>query len=357
MPEGTNSNNVPDENNTDVFQAIAGFGWGKKFGTILDTVKKQSEVFVDVTKRDLTEFVTVVRDDTTTTVDTLSHRINDLAVTAQHTLLAHPSASSSTTTATSSSSLSTVSDPTPSDPSTGESSSSTVKDGTPASAEQAQGPVPEPSISASASASAALSSFIKSATSQLPTITLPTAIANIDLAAIRERLDQPVTFEIPATIGGVDLVALRERLEQPVHFSDIRLPGGVDLAHLREEISQGTRFAEQYLGRFGEEITAVLTNAVTVTPPEEQGRLAGTNRKDALLAKLRGDSATYLTEPVAAPAEGEGEDHDAAAVFATFAAAFSVAEYTEDIARLLNEYPEMRKIMERIGEYWWGGLY
>lgn len=41
------------------------------------------------------------------------------------------------------------------------------------------------------------------------------------------------------------------------------------------------------------------------------------------------------------------------ALFTTFSAGFSVSEYTEDIARLLNEYPEMRKIMERIGENAW----
>lgn len=35
------TNPVSDGNKTDVFQAIAGFGWGKKFGNIIDTVKKQ----------------------------------------------------------------------------------------------------------------------------------------------------------------------------------------------------------------------------------------------------------------------------------------------------------------------------
>ncbi|RUS16484.1 hypothetical protein BC937DRAFT_91156 [Endogone sp. FLAS-F59071] len=60
--------------------------------------------------------------------------------------------------------------------------------------------------------------------------------------------------------------------------------------------------------------------------------------------------------PQEAEAEAEAETEtteNSTALFTTFSTGFSMSEYTEDIARLLNEYPEMRRIIERIGEYAW----
>lgn len=56
---------------------------------------------------------------------------------------------------------------------------------------------------------------------------------------------------------------------------------------------------------------------------------------------------TYLVDPVLSiTAEQEKK------VLETFNASFKIEEYTEEIAQLLNDYPELRATMDNLGKSW-----
>ena len=70
-------------------------------------------------------------------------------------------------------------------------------------------------------------------------------------------------------------------------------------------------------------------------------------RKESLLAKMRTNPNTYLQDP----AKDLTGDEKKLKVLKTFNAGFSIDSYTEEIARLLDEYPEMREMMNDLGKY------
>ncbi|KAI8382446.1 AMMECR1 domain-containing protein [Blakeslea trispora] len=123
----------------------------------------------------------------------------------------------------------------------------------------------------------------------------------------------------------------------------------MDLTQLKEDLTNGTRSAEQYLQKFGADVMFALKQAVTVLEPEEEqgseesehptqaARIYAT-RKDALLAKMQNNSATYLEEPVVKDAK----------VLDTFNSTFHIEEYTDEIAQLLNDYPNLREMMDKL---------
>ncbi|KAL1929435.1 hypothetical protein VTP01DRAFT_1573 [Rhizomucor pusillus] len=143
----------------------------------------------------------------------------------------------------------------------------------------------------------------------------------------------------------------------PAEMSSIRLPENIDLKALREEMDQGTRFAEQYLQTFGSEVMQILNKTITVLDPEEQdeqsqgqgrpstssqdsqpapGKRIYANRKDALLAEVRTNPDTFLKEPEASTSEDKQELQK------------DVEKRTDEIAKLLEEYPELRDMMDRL---------
>ncbi|KAG2193577.1 hypothetical protein INT47_006643 [Mucor saturninus] len=56
------TNAVPEEDDV-IIKAFSNMGWGKKWTSLVDTVKKQSEAFVEGTKKDLQEFAQVLTED------------------------------------------------------------------------------------------------------------------------------------------------------------------------------------------------------------------------------------------------------------------------------------------------------
>ncbi|KAI7854715.1 hypothetical protein BDC45DRAFT_507941 [Circinella umbellata] len=278
----SNSNDRAEENDI-VLQAFNNFGWSQRFNSLLDTVKKQSEVIVDVTRKDLEGFAHVLREDNAT------------------------STSTSGTTATR-------------DMSSSDASSST----------------------------ATISAEKPSTTEDNNDNTATTATTGF--AALRESLNK---------ISTIDFNSLREGLGNtlnqslPAQLSSVRLPENLDINQLKAEMAQGTRFAEQYLLKFGTEVVDVLSKTITVLEPhssdEEQGgrgssesaRRVYATRKESLLAKMRTNPNTYLQDP----AKDLTGDEKKLKVLKTFNAGFSIDSYTEEIARLLDEYPEMREMM------------
>ncbi|KAI8356630.1 AMMECR1 domain-containing protein [Choanephora cucurbitarum] len=127
----------------------------------------------------------------------------------------------------------------------------------------------------------------------------------------------------------------------------------MDLAQLKEGLTNGTRSAEQYLQKFGTDVMSALKQTVTVLEPEEEQKdeennysasqtalipLSSATRKDALLAKMQDNPATYLEEPSAKDTK----------VLDTFNSTFHIEEYTDEIAQLLNDYPNLREMMDRL---------
>lgn len=55
---------------------------------------------------------------------------------------------------------------------------------------------------------------------------------------------------------------------------------------------------------------------------------------------------TYLTEPKLSKDDLEQEKK----VLDTFNSTFKIDEYTEEIAQLLNDYPKLREIMDKLGK-------
>jgi hypothetical protein len=61
-----------------------------------------------------------------------------------------------------------------------------------------------------------------------------------------------------------------------------------------------------------------------------------------MLAELRTDKSYFLAPPTQ-------EDEDDKKIHETFVAGFSVEEYTDEIAKLLQEHPELRQTMDELG--------
>lgn len=63
-----------------------------------------------------------------------------------------------------------------------------------------------------------------------------------------------------------------------------------------------------------------------------------------MLAKVRTDPDTYLKDPASTMTEDADKK-----VLETFNAGFNIEEYTDEIARLLDDYPETRNMMNELG--------
>ncbi|GAA5802467.1 hypothetical protein HPULCUR_007932 [Helicostylum pulchrum] len=69
------ANAVPEEDDV-IIKAFTNMGWGKKWSSLVDTVKKQSEAFVEGTKKDFQEIAQVLTEDDETTNEEPSREID-----------------------------------------------------------------------------------------------------------------------------------------------------------------------------------------------------------------------------------------------------------------------------------------
>lgn len=67
-------------------------------------------------------------------------------------------------------------------------------------------------------------------------------------------------------------------------------------------------------------------------------------RKDALIAKMQTNDNTYLQEPELSKKDYDQEKK----ILDTFNSSFNSEEYTDEIAQLLNDYPNLRETMDRL---------
>ncbi|KAI8082773.1 uncharacterized protein BX664DRAFT_387919 [Halteromyces radiatus] len=300
-----NNNNINenDQQNDPLIQAFTNFGWGQRFSSLMDTVKKQSEVIVDVTKKDLQEFANILREDSNELVDQLSQ--------------------STTSTAT-------ITNNNNDEPNQQETTSVETHQST------------------------------RDVDNENNTNNTNSIYAS-SIASLREGLGK---------INTVNLKALREGLTDtlqnqpflPSQLTSIKLPDNINLGELRQELDQGTRFAELYMQKFGAEVIQVLNRTITVLEPdvqednqqsqqEENTSQSNTNaprifanRTEALIAKLQTDHDILLADPK--DILMANQDSDQIKLLETFNSGFNVQEYTSEIARLLDDSPDLRQTMD-----------
>ncbi|CDS09335.1 hypothetical protein LRAMOSA10695 [Lichtheimia ramosa] len=258
--KNSNTHNVQtdqEEEEDPLVNAFNNFGFGRRWSNLVDSVKKQSEEVINVTRNDLQEFAQVLRDDTTQTVEKLSK---------------------------------TVAATTPTSPT----NTKDIKGKGKATA------VSQQEESEANTTTSSVWNYISQISSQLP--------------------------------------------------SAMHLPGNIDLGRLREEMDQGTRFAEQYMQKFGTEVMQTLNKTITVLDPEDddssttKGKQHDSidqsassarvfaSRKDQLLAEMRSNKDTFLND-IKDSKDMEG---------------FDAEERTEEIAKLLEEYPDLRQMMDKL---------
>ncbi|KAG2216626.1 hypothetical protein INT45_001832 [Circinella minor] len=134
--------------------------------------------------------------------------------------------------------------------------------------------------------------------------------------------------------------------------SALRLPDNMDLGKLRQEMDQGTRYAEHYLQTFGSEVMDTVNKALDMIDSdndddqqqqevrEPEGRQSTSSnrtkrifatRKERLLAEMRTDPNTFLTQ---LPDTDTNE--------------FDVEKKTDEIAHILDEFPDLREMMDNL---------
>ncbi|OAC99722.1 hypothetical protein MUCCIDRAFT_156867 [Mucor lusitanicus CBS 277.49] len=245
-----------------IIKAFSNIGWGKKWSSIVDTVKKQSEAFVEGTKKDLQEFSQILTEDA-------------------------------------------------------EEDEATTDAGT------------SREVTTSENEHSALDSIRESLSK----------INTVNFSSLRDGLTQTLNQSLPNQI------------------TSVRLPENMDLTQLKEGLANGTRSAEHYLQQFGTDVVSALKNTVTVLEPEKQAASASTatettsrsprifaTRKDALIAKMQTNDNTYLQEPELSKKDYDQEKK----ILDTFNSSFNIEEYTDEIAQLLNDYPNLRETMDRL---------
>ncbi|KAJ2962972.1 hypothetical protein NQZ79_g1904 [Umbelopsis isabellina] len=174
-------------------------------------------------------------------------------------------------------------------------------------------------------------------------------------ASLRESLGK---------LNTMNLDRMREGLQHtlsniPTSMESVHLPGNINIQQLRDELAAGSKFAEQYLEKFGTDAVQTLSRAITVVAPEDSeyadsefgtssatenqssSKRIYTSRKEAMAAELRTDKSYFMVPPTQ-------EDEDEKKINETFVAGFSVEEYTDEIAKLLQEYPELRQTMDEL---------
>ncbi|KAI8579022.1 hypothetical protein K450DRAFT_244597 [Umbelopsis ramanniana AG] len=180
-------------------------------------------------------------------------------------------------------------------------------------------------------------------------------VSAAQFASLRESLSK---------LNTVNLDRMRDGLQHtlsniPTSMESIHLPGNINIQQLRDELAVGSKFAEQYLEKFGTDAVQALSRAITVVAPVDDedneftskstennasGKRIFASRKETILAELRTDHSVYLEPPV----KETEEDDEESKIYHTFVAGFSVEEYTDEIAKLLEEYPELRQVMDEL---------
>ncbi|KAF9567262.1 hypothetical protein EC968_003466 [Mortierella alpina] len=341
--------------------------WGASFNKLIERGKKDMNEFVDVTRKDLTELVHTVQQERTTALESLTKKVEDLKTTLpplpasvntasadilgrvshvvegikQEITEAATGVSSQVTTApTTESSTSEQGDPEIKDENDGEKKDTegtaklageegNITAGTPADAPHV---TPDStaarSTRAEKTASISLASTASLFTAGAATLTQTLSSSTKDISSSANQLFKKT---LPAVA--------EKHLGEADQF----------LKSTTESLKSNGQLAEQYVNKFGAGMANFLNSAVVISPPEEKEIVARKkmhfDRKAAMLEKLRMDPATYTVDPMTTIS-----DNDVVGLerYKYFLQTFNMAEYQQRISRLLNEFPELKALMNKL---------
>ncbi|KAG0319252.1 BSD domain-containing protein 1 [Dissophora globulifera] len=328
--------------------------WGVSFNKLIERGKKDMNEFVDVTRKDLTELVHTVQQERSTALETLTKKVEDLKTTLPPLPASVNTASADifgrvstvvggikqeiTEAATGVSSNAATTSTTTTDASVNVDSGADASASSPEGSEEHKDVADEatPTDPAAAHATSTSSSSLMFAS----TASLLTAGAT----SLTQTLSSS-TKEISTTANELFKKKLPAAAEKHLGEADQFLKSTT------ETLKTNGLLAEQYVNKFGAGMANFLNSAVVISAPEEKEITASRSkkmvfdRKAAILEKLRMDPATYIVDPMTTIA-----DNDIVGLerYKYFLQSFNIPEYQQRNARMLNEYPEVKALMNKL---------
>ncbi|KAK3812677.1 MAG: hypothetical protein J3R72DRAFT_427899 [Linnemannia gamsii] len=343
--------------------------WGASFNKLIEIGKKDMNEFVTVTRKDLTELAHTVQQERSTALETLNKKVEGLKTnlpplpasvnTASSELLgkmshvvagikqeiteaatgvssqAPANATTAATTTPAAEGQSTASTDNKDDGK--ETSESTTTTDTPAVPEGSTS-LPEQTTREAAPTSASASS------SAARTLASTASLFTAGATSLTHTLTSS-TKDISSTANNLFKKTLPAVAEKSLGEADVFLKSTT------ETLKTNGLLAEQYVNKFGAGMANFINNAVVISAPEEKevsttrSKKMVFDRKAAILEKLRMDPDTYIVDPMTTIADNDIKGLER---YKYFLQTFNMAEYQQRISRMLNEYPEVKALMNKL---------
>ncbi|KAF9209156.1 hypothetical protein BGZ59_010246 [Podila verticillata] len=336
--------------------------WGASLNKFIERGKKDMNEFVDVTRKDLNELVQTVQAESSTTVASLSKKVEDLKKST--TLPASVSAvvegikQGITEAATGVSSAQQKDkdgeageDKEDNKDKEGEARKSMSQDTTTANkTEENKGAMPEgEAIVGDASTSSTTATTAPQTRAEKTT---SSGLSFANTASLLTAGASTLTHTLTASTKDIGTSA-NQLFKKTLPAVAEKHLGEADqfLKSTTETLKSNGLIAEQYVNKFGAGMANFINSAVVISAPPEEKEQTGRSkkmffdRKAAMLEQLRLDPATYTVDPMTTIA-----DNDIVGLerYKYFLQTFNMAEYQQRITRLLNEYPEVKALMHKL---------
>ncbi|KAG0337554.1 hypothetical protein BG000_005267 [Podila horticola] len=342
----------------------ASSAWGASLNKFIERGKKDMNEFVDVTRKDLNELVQTVQAESSTTVASLSKKVEDLKKST--TLPASVSAvvegikQEFTEAATGLSSH--VQQPQEEqhkdgeqeekqEGEEGEARKSTSQDATADKAGEDKASKPEgEAVVGEASTTSTTASTAPRTRAEKTTSSSSSGLSFASTASLFTAGANTLTQTL--TSSTKDIGTSANQLFKTLPAVAEKHLGEADqfLKSTTETLKSNGLIAEQYVNKLGSGVANFINSAVVISAPEEKEQTGRSkkmffDRKAAMLEQLRLDPATYTVDPMTTIADSDIVGLER---YKYFLQTFNMAEYQQRIARLLNEYPEVKALMHKL---------
>ncbi|KAF9140087.1 hypothetical protein BG015_001799 [Linnemannia schmuckeri] len=345
--------------------------WGASFNKFIEIGKKDMNEFVSVTRKDLTELAHTVQQERSTALETLNKKVEGLKtslpplpesvntassdilgkmshvvaglkqeITEAATGVSSLAATSPTTVTAAAAAAAAAATPVAKEISTSTDNKDEGDETGDSTAPTEGSAVPEGTTTTRESAPTSASAPSSAARSFASTASLFTAGAN----SLTQTLTSG-TKEISSSANNLFKKTLPAVAEKHLGEADVFLKSTT------ETLKTNGLLAEQYVNKFGAGMANFINNAVVISPPEEKevnttrSKKMVFDRKAAILEKLRMDPETYTVDPMTTIADNDIKGLER---YKYFLQTFNMAEYQQRISRMLNEYPELKALMNKL---------
>ncbi|KAF9933384.1 hypothetical protein FBU30_005593 [Linnemannia zychae] len=340
--------------------------WGASFNKFIEIGKKDMNEFVSVTRKDLTELAHTVQQERTVALEALNKRVegiktslpasvnnasSDLLGKVTHVVAELKQEITEAATGVSShaaapNSMGATIPAAEIETATSEDKENDIREISDTKAPSEGSAVPEGSeASATQKSREAPSSTSASATSAAArTLASTASLFSAGATSFTQTLTSS-TKDLSSTANTLFKKTLPAAAEKHLGEAD------VFLKNTTESLKTNGLLAEQYVNKFGAGMANFINNAVVVSAPEEKDNATPRSkrmvfdRKAAILEKLRNDPETYTVDPMTTIADNDIKGLER---YKYFLQTFNLAEYQQRISRLLNEYPEVKVLMNKL---------